>query len=328
VRPTFDSYQSNYAEVPQMRRWLLGALAVSLLLHLGMMVAFRFTMLTRFATTSERLVPRTFTVNRVEIDPRLLIEDKAETKTAPEKNLPKQIALPEDRPSATGTPPDEIRVAPIAQEIARPIVSDKPRLDSANLQTLVDAKVSTSKDMERALDAASRDFLKDTPVSPKQPLLKSSADDGEGAATAGAASAAIPGLQSLDDALGGNGGAFDPSKPIGIPGGALFAYDSADLSAGALGELGKLAALIQRFPGATIGIEGHTDSFGTPDYNQALSQRRAESVKIWLVQNFNLPPDTIQTTGYGSSKLRAPASGTVGEQSPNRRVEIVIHARQ
>ena len=82
--------------------------------------------------------------------------------------------------------------------------------------------------------------------------------------------------------------------------------------------------IIKRNPRATFVIEGHTDSFGGTDYNIQLSQRRADAVKTWLVANLGLPEDRIVTIGYGSTKPIVPVSGTVEEQAPNRRVEIVI----
>jgi outer membrane protein OmpA-like peptidoglycan-associated protein len=75
-------------------------------------------------------------------------------------------------------------------------------------------------------------------------------------------------------------------------------------------------------------IEGHTDSIGTDDYNQGLSERRAEQVKNWLLSNHYVRPDA-ETKGYG--KRRPVAENTLpnGKDNPkgralNRRVELVV----
>jgi outer membrane protein OmpA-like peptidoglycan-associated protein len=136
--------------------------------------------------------------------------------------------------------------------------------------------------------------------------------------------AGIPGRQSLDDALARTGPLPVGDKPIGMPGGALYEYNSYELRPEAQEQLRKLGELIRRNPKATFSIEGHTDSTGTPEYNQVLSERRADSVKLWLVQFMGIAPERIQTRGFGSTKLIVPGDRTVDEQQPNRRVEIVI----
>jgi outer membrane protein OmpA-like peptidoglycan-associated protein len=109
-----------------------------------------------------------------------------------------------------------------------------------------------------------------------------------------------------------------------MPGGALFEHDKADLAASAVVDLEKLAQLIAKYPNATFIISGHTDWTGTPEYNQALSERRAGAVKEWLVAHARVSPERVQTIGKGSSEAIVPADRSVEEQQPNRRVEIVI----
>jgi outer membrane protein OmpA-like peptidoglycan-associated protein len=89
-----------------------------------------------------------------------------------------------------------------------------------------------------------------------------------------------------------------------------------------------LGRLIQRNPQAVFRVEGHTDSFGSDQYNMELSQRRAETVKGWLVANMSIDQDRVQTQGYGKTRLIVPADRSVDEQQLNRRVEIVIRTRK
>jgi outer membrane protein OmpA-like peptidoglycan-associated protein len=74
--------------------------------------------------------------------------------------------------------------------------------------------------------------------------------------------------------------------------------------------------------GATLRIEGHTDSLGSDPYNQRLSQKRAESVKGYLMQHFALPPELMLAEGYGESQPIAPNDTSKG-RAQNRRVQVV-----
>ena len=62
----------------------------------------------------------------------------------------------------------------------------------------------------------------------------------------------------------------------------LFDFDKADLKPAAEAQLQNLLTVVNSRPNASVGIEGHTDVRGDAPYNQALSQRRAESVRTWL----------------------------------------------
>jgi outer membrane protein OmpA-like peptidoglycan-associated protein len=113
-----------------------------------------------------------------------------------------------------------------------------------------------------------------------------------------------------------------------LPDDQLFQYDSDVLQSSAIGQLQKLGTLIQRNPRATFSVEGYTDSFGTFEYNLDLSQRRADSVKRYLVQAMGINPAQIQARGYGATKFRTSANGSIEEQSANRRVEVVVRTTE
>jgi outer membrane protein OmpA-like peptidoglycan-associated protein len=72
--------------------------------------------------------------------------------------------------------------------------------------------------------------------------------------------------------------------------------------------------------GATFLIGGHTDAAGDDGYNQSLSERRAEAVKIFLAEQFKLSPDQLLAIGFGRSELKNTADPLAAE---NRRVQIV-----
>ena len=72
--------------------------------------------------------------------------------------------------------------------------------------------------------------------------------------------------------------------------------------------------------GNTFVIAGHTDGKGSDAYNQLLSERRAEAVKRYLVENYNMPPGTLLAVGYGKTMLKNKTNPFASE---NRRVQIV-----
>ena len=143
----------------------------------------------------------------------------------------------------------------------------------------------------------------------------------------------MPGFSDLDSLLSQKGPLGSGTK-LRMPDDQLFPYDSADLQSSAIEQLQKLATLIKRNPKATFIVEGYTDSLGSPDYNLDLSQRRADSVKEYLVNAMGINPAQIQARGYGASKfLIAPRLVPVNSpeeqieierQRPNRRVVIVV----
>ena len=87
--------------------------------------------------------------------------------------------------------------------------------------------------------------------------------------------------------------------------------------------LTHLATVIRGYPTGRVTIEGHTDSKGNDAYNQRLSERRAGSVKSWLVDKEKIAADRITTRGAGETRPVADNSTEAGRQE-NRRVEVVI----
>jgi outer membrane protein OmpA-like peptidoglycan-associated protein len=107
----------------------------------------------------------------------------------------------------------------------------------------------------------------------------------------------------------------------------LFDFDKADLLPKAIPELEKVATVLKSYPNAACSIEGHTDNKGLKEYNQKLSERRADSVKNWLLAHGVSTRMTVR--GWGATKPVAPNTLPNGRDNPegrqkNRRVEIVV----
>lgn len=138
-----------------------------------------------------------------------------------------------------------------------------------------------------------------------------------------AAAARVEGFSNLDDLMNKGSQLTASTNPILMPTDLLFAYGSDQLAENARLSLMKLGYLIQRNPNHRFIIEGHTDSFGSEQYNIDLSQRRANAVVQWLINSLQLSTDRIAAVGMGRSRLLTPG-GTPEQQAINRRVEIKV----
>jgi outer membrane protein OmpA-like peptidoglycan-associated protein len=105
-------------------------------------------------------------------------------------------------------------------------------------------------------------------------------------------------------------------------GDVLFETGRADLKSGSRQTLDKLSAFLQAYPKRNVQIEGFTDSVGGDDYNQSLSERRADSVRDALT-SMGIANDRILTKGLGKSSPVGD-NGTAQGRQQNRRVEVLI----
>lgn len=106
----------------------------------------------------------------------------------------------------------------------------------------------------------------------------------------------------------------------------LFAVNSSSLKGGAFDEISRVAKVLNQYPQTRITVAGYTDSTGTEEHNQKLSEKRAENVKNALVGE-GVNPARITTVGYGESKPVADNDTEAGRQL-NRRVTIFITPNQ
>jgi outer membrane protein OmpA-like peptidoglycan-associated protein len=109
---------------------------------------------------------------------------------------------------------------------------------------------------------------------------------------------------------------------ITLPGSVLFASGKSALLSSGTQKLAQVASVLKDQPEHEIAIEGYTDSRGSDDLNQALSERRAETVRNFLIAQ-GLPGDHINAVGLGASSPVADNTTAEG-RADNRRVEIVV----
>ena len=101
-----------------------------------------------------------------------------------------------------------------------------------------------------------------------------------------------------------------------------FDYNSADISAKSMPSVQALGRALTNpdLKGSTFVVAGHTDAAGSEPYNQDLSERRADSIKKYLVDKYGIAGTDLVTVGYGKSKLKEPSQPLA---EVNRRVQVV-----
>lgn len=138
-------------------------------------------------------------------------------------------------------------------------------------------------------------------------------------------------IRLLDDAPAQQVAAADPgltaepasreeSKPSSLALPVQFSFDSADILPAAKAQLDALAEGIRLLPAdKSVAIEGHTDAAGSDDYNEKLSQRRAQAVKRYLVAQHGIEPQRLRAIGMGEYRT---LDGRDPHAPENRRVQF------
>lgn len=131
-------------------------------------------------------------------------------------------------------------------------------------------------------------------------------------------------LQALRDEYGARIERLEDGIRFAMP--VHFDFDEAEIREADHAILDRFASVAQAYyDGATITVEGFADPAGSEAYNRRLSQQRAEAVADYLVQNGGLSEQSLNTVGYGETRLVRPgASGPGNEGIENRRVTFVV----
>lgn len=108
--------------------------------------------------------------------------------------------------------------------------------------------------------------------------------------------------------------------------GILFGFDSYQLTSQAKGNIQEMAETLKKYEDTNILIEGHTDNVGKENYNQRLSERRAQAVADYAT-SIGVDRSRIRTTGYGEEQPVAENESEAG-RAENRRVEVAIFANE
>jgi outer membrane protein OmpA-like peptidoglycan-associated protein len=330
------------------RNWLFLGLVVSLVIHLLLCVYFYRTRFTpadvAFAGTKETPTFKVKAINSQASLEKASI-DQANPAAKPEPDKP-NAQLPDEKKSFDALL-QEVHATTAMPDDTQNVLPDTPKVDPTDTASVLNEIEKNTAQMLAINPNGTRQqtLLNDSATSGRpQPALSgaelatstaikrpNSFTSKVQADSAGPNKGRNPGFSDLDSLLAQKG-PLGSGTAIRMPDDQLFSYDSADLQESSIVQLQKLATLIKRNSKATFSIEGYTDSFGSYEYNLDLSQRRADSVKDYLVRMMGINPGQIQARGYGATKFLVTPRSTVGEdeaeiarQQPNRRVVVVVH---
>jgi outer membrane protein OmpA-like peptidoglycan-associated protein len=333
----------------QQRNWLLVGLLVSLAIH-GALCGYFYRTAFQPVTVliEDRAQTPTFKVKNVDLQP--LDKASADLNNAAAKPEPdKTDSQQPDEKKSFDKLLEDVHASAALPDDTQDVLPDKPQVDPSNSNTVIpELERSTAQMLSSNPNAAHEQTLLTDSANSGRPQPALTGSELATSTTikrpntftklpgdsAGPNRSRSPGFSDLDSLLSQKGPLGSGTK-LRMPDDQLFNYDSADLQASAISQLQKLGTLIKRNPKATFTVEGYTDSLGSPDYNLELSQRRADNVKLYLVEAMGINPAQIDTHGYGASRFLVPprpvAVNTADEQieierqRPNRRVVIVVH---
>jgi len=325
------------------RNWIWFGLIVSLAIHFGLCAYFYRT---RFAPAEAAVAHneqtpmfKVWSLTESNLDKSSADQTTQAAKPNPDNT---DLQLPDEKKSfdkllqdvqASAALPDEMRdVLPDQPKVEQPEVNSVlNEIDRSTAQTLSNdpsalreqSLLNNSSTSGRPQPALSGTELA-TSTAIKRPNTFTSKLPGD---SAGPNKGRAPGFSDLDQLLAQKGPLGSGTK-LRLPDDQLFEYDSDILQFSAINQLQKLGTLIQRNPKSTFRVEGYTDSFGTFEYNLELSQRRADSVKRYLVEVMRINPAQVEAHGYGATKFRSSPNGSIEEQNANRRVEVVVRTSE
>lgn len=314
----------NSFRLGPVERWFVPALLLTVAIHITGYYLLHVTHFSGFAPLQDsRPTPRAFKINRAEIDPKLL-DDKPAPAQEASKPVPDvtKLQIPGDAKPNYEQMMQQAETVIAAPQAEKTMVQEKPKVEDSKSLDKVLAE-DNPQQLPSDLKALTDQLLNGKPnVTGSHPSFDVTGAETTSRPNAGP-NVGLPNFSNLEGLLSSQGPLTSKTAPILLPTDLLFDYDSATLRPGAVNSLTQLAELIERNPRANFIIEGHTDNFGTPDYNMRLSLARAESVKAWLVSSAGIDETRIQARGLGMTHLLVPG-GSVEAQQLNRRVEIVI----
>ena len=350
-RSDFGEFDEALLESSKERNWLLVGLMISLAFHGALCGYFyRTSFMPARNPLEERVQTPMFKVKNVDMQPldkSSMDQSNPAAKPDPDKT---DVQLPDEKKSFDQLLQD-VHASAAMPDDTRDVLPDKPQVDANANSVMKEIEATTAQTLSKSPNATrEQNLLTDSATSGRpQPALT-----GTELATsttikkpntftnklpgdsAGPNRDRPPGFSDLDSLLSQKG-PLGSGTQLRMPDDQLFNYDSAQLQPSAISQLQKLGTLIKRNPKATFAVEGFTDSLGSPEYNLELSQRRADSVKQYLVDVVGINPAQISTRGFGATRfLVTPrpvvfASNSPEEQieierqRPNRRVVIVVH---
>jgi OOP family OmpA-OmpF porin len=317
------------------KRWILGALGIALAIHLAVAWALGWYKIPGMEVPFSHSTPTgPFTVKRIEINPDALKSQQDD----PISKLP--VAEPPKNPAQFNLDPNAVEKALQTPQpaLATPSVPQPNQVIAATdldhgLPFAESDTAKISAEIARVDPAASGGPQTSSKLA--QELISANAGSPHPGTPTGAPptgnglSGKLPGFAELAPGFktaGANLSNLPEPVLLRLPSDVLFDFDSAQLKPEASPLLSQAVGLIAKYPEADIQIDGYSDSIGRPDYNLTLSDQRARAVQAWLQERVAAANYKFRSQGHGSANYVVSAQGSIEQQQPNRRVEILIQA--
>ena len=343
---TWESMKGGgYKSEPVMKRygwWISLALLLSALIHvLLFLVAEKMPSMFRFLPGYEETVHLNPDRSTLAVDEETLRELWKEDQPLPEPIIedPAREALLAEEQIFEEEPEVElatIKLTPEVTEMQNYLAGERAIAPQATDIPLINDKIEVDFTVETNAAEVKEQLLEASRASVDQPTITlSETDVPEGIDT----DAVVKELTSklgasegkritdrftpLEDLLG-PGGKMSEKMLFMLPTDLLFDTAEWELKEGARLSLMKLGIVIVHYPDATFKIKGFTDSIGSETYNLELSQKRADSVKDWVVNSLSLEGFKIEAIGIGRRDFLVEPTGDADQEKLNRRVEVEI----
>lgn len=319
---------------PGWLNWLLAAAVISLLFHIFLFFWFRSLYLEFGAPVIDPLRPRSFQLHRSTIDPQYLESqarqptgNQPETINEPVEILPGIIPQFSGPLNAPRIPTPTLKAADIQPLSARGTVVPRDAGSALPASPSGNITVNTQALAEGATTAALNESWKN--------LTKSMLAGGPDSSVSGQGLPGTDEISQLMDPQLKSPVALTrpPAKPIVIrlSSELLFEFGSSDLTASGMEKLRKVANYINNTRDIEIGVEGHTDSIDSAEFNLELSRQRAQSVADWFIRETSMDPERLNVVGYGETRPIVTSDAEdlevrKQEERLNRRVEIRVQA--
>jgi len=325
-----------HADLERMqKRWIFGALGIAFGIHLIVAWAMGWYKIPGLEVPFSHSPPSgPFNVKRIEINPDALKSNQDD----PIDHLP--LADPPKNPAQFNLDPNLVEKAlqsPLPA-LATPAVPEPNQViaatDLSHGLPFVEAdSAKITAEISRIDPAASSGPITSSNLA--QDLISSNSGPPQNGTASGApltgngTTGKLPGFAELAPGFKAPGPDLSNlPEPVllRLPSDVLFDFDSATLKPEADALLSQAVGLITKYPEADVHIDGYSDSFGKPDYNVTLSQQRAQAVQTWLQARIAQATYKFHSQGHGSADYVVSAQGSIAQQQPNRRVEILIQA--
>jgi len=317
------------------KRWILGAIALAFLAHVvvaGLLGWYKIPGL-NIPALNPNASAGPFNVKQIEINPDSIKSQQdnpiAKLPLAEPPKNPSQFNLDPNLIEKTLQTPQPTLSTPSVPEPSRVIAATDlgqglPFAESDQAQVTAEiSKVEPSASGSPAIASKTAQDLISATAGLPQPGVPSGAQ-----VTGNGTSGTLPGFAQLVPTFKASTAVSNLPEPVllRLPSDVLFDFDSAQLKPEASQLLTQAAGLVTKYPEASVQIDGYSDAIGKPDYNLSLSQQRAEAVQAWLKDHSPQTGYTYNARGHGSANFIVSPQGTIEQQQPNRRVEILIQA--